>query len=53
MYANVKVSTFAQSLARDLEVFEVAGYKVMRASAIDQFPSSVHIESIVLLQKVR
>ena len=49
----VYISCKPTSLARDLEVFEAAGYKVMRASAIDQFPSSVHIESIVLLQKVR
>ena len=49
----VYISCKPTSLARDLEVFEAAGYKVMRESAIDQFPSSVHIESIVLLQKVR
>ena len=49
----VYISCKPTSLVRDLEVFEAAGYKVMRASAIDQFPSSVHIESIVLLQKVR
>ena len=39
------------SLARYLEVFEAAGYKVKRATAVDQFPNTVHIESMVLLQK--
>ena len=49
----VYISCKPTSLARDLEVFEAAGYKVMRATAVDQFPNTVHIESIVLLQKVR
>lgn len=48
----VYISCKPTSLARDLEVFEAAGYKVMRATAVDQFPNTVHIESIVLIQKV-
>ena len=47
----VYISCKPTSLARDLEVFEVAGYKVKRATAVDQFPNTVHIESMVLLQK--
>lgn len=47
----VYISCKPTSLARDLEVFEAAGYKVKRATAVDQFPNTVHIESIVLLQK--
>lgn len=49
----VYISCKPTSLARDLEVLEAAGYKVMRATAVDQFPNTVHVESIVLLQKVR
>ncbi len=47
----VYISCKPTSLARDLEVFEAAGYKVKRATAVDQFPNTVHIESIVLIQK--
>ena len=45
----VYISCKPTSLARDLEVFEAAGYKVMRATAVDQFPNTVHIETVVLL----
>ena len=34
----VYISCKPTSLARDLEVFEAAGYKVKRATAVDQFP---------------
>lgn len=47
----VYISCKPTSLARDLEVFEAAGHKVKRATAVDQFPNTVHIESIVLIQK--
>ena len=47
----VYISCKPTSLARDLEVFEAAGYKVKRATAVDQFPNTVHIESKVLIQK--
>ena len=47
----VYISCKPTSLARDREVFEAAGYKVKRATAVDQFPNTVHIESMVLLQK--
>ena len=47
----VYISCKPTSLARDLEVFEAAGYKVKRATAVDQFPNKVHIESMVLIQK--
>ena len=47
----VYISCKPTSLARDLKVFEAAGYKVKRATAVDQFPNTVHIESMVLIQK--
>ena len=47
----VYISCKPTSLARDLEVFEAAGYKVKRATAVDQFPNTVHIETVVLLSQ--
>ena len=47
----VYISCKPTSLARDLEVFEAAGYKVKRATAVDQFPNTVHVETVVLLQR--
>ncbi len=49
----VYISCKPTSLARDLEVFEAAGYKVKRATAVDQFPNTVHIETVVLLSQHR
>ena len=45
----VYISCKPTSLARDLEMLQVEGYKVVKAAAIDQFPNTVHVESIVLL----
>ena len=45
----VYISCKPTSLARDLEVFEAAGYKVKRATAVDQFPNTVHVETVVML----
>lgn len=47
----VYISCKPTSLVRDLEVFLACGYEVMRACAIDQFPGTGHVESIVLLQR--
>ena len=47
----VYISCKPTSLARDLEVFEAAGYKVKRATAVDQFPNTVHIETVVLMSR--
>lgn len=49
----VYISCKATSLARDLESFLEAGYRVERACCVDQFVSTVHIESIVLLKKTQ
>ena len=37
------------SLARDLEMMQMAGYRVEKMTAVDQFCETVHVESIVLL----
>lgn len=45
----VYISCKPTSLARDLEMLQEQGYKVVKAAAIDQFPNTNHVESIVLL----
>lgn len=47
----VYISCKPTSLARDLAVFTERGYRVEKACAVDQFVSTVHAESIVLLVK--
>ena len=45
----VYISCKPTSLARDLEMLQEQGYKVVKAAAIDQFPNTNHVETIVLL----
>lgn len=47
----VYVSCKPTSLARDLEVFQARGYKVEKVCPIDEFPGTVHVESVVLLTR--
>ena len=47
----VYISCKPTSLARDLEMLQEQGYKVVKAAAIDQFPNTNHVETIVLIQK--
>lgn len=47
----VYVSCKATSLARDLESFLAAGYRVEKACCVDQFCETVWIETVVLLKK--
>ena len=47
----VYISCKPSSLAGDLVVLQERGYQVIRASAVDQFPNTVHVETIVLLQR--
>ncbi len=49
----VYISCKPTSLARDLEILQARGYKVVRGCAIDQFVNTLHCESIVLLEKVK
>ncbi|WP_026507601.1 class I SAM-dependent RNA methyltransferase [Butyrivibrio sp. MC2013] len=48
----VYVSCKPTSLARDLDIFLDAGYKVDRACAVNQFPGTVHVETVCLLSKL-
>ena len=47
------ISCKPTSLVRDLEVFLERGYEVERAVAVDQFPWTANVESIVLLSKLK
>jgi len=47
----VYVSCKPTSLMRDLASFYEAGYEVKRCCLIDQFPGTVHVETVVLLSK--
>ncbi len=45
----VYISCDPATLARDLAEFEGFGYKATRASAVDMFPRTGHVETVVLL----
>ena len=47
----VYISCKPTSLARDLEMLQEQGYRVEKACAVDMFPNTVHVETIVLIQK--
>lgn len=48
----VYVSCDSATLARDLKYLEGAGYEIRRGRGVDQFPMSVHVESVVLMSRV-
>lgn len=45
------VSCNPATLARDLRMFVDAGYNVLSIQPVDMFPQTVHVETVVLLQK--
>lgn len=49
----VYISCKPTSLVRDLEVLQASGYQVVRASAVDLFPGTYHVETICLLSKLQ
>lgn len=49
----VYISCKTTSLTRDLEVFLERGYVVERAVAVDQFPWTANVETVVLLSKIK
>jgi tRNA/tmRNA/rRNA uracil-C5-methylase (TrmA/RlmC/RlmD family) len=49
----VYISCKPTSLARDLQIFNENGYRVKKACAVDQFPSTVHVEAVALLVRER
>lgn len=49
----VYISCKVTSLARDLEMIQERGYRVVKAVAVDQFVNTVHVECVTLLQRVK
>ena len=47
----VYVSCDPATLARDLKRFSAVGYLAERAQAVDLFPRTAHVETVVLLSK--
>lgn len=45
----VYVSCDPATLGRDVKIFESLGYRAQRACAVDMFPGTRHVESVVLL----
>ena len=49
----VYVSCDSATLARDLKYLTGEGYEVMKGTVVDQFPHTVHVESCVLLTRIK
>lgn len=47
----VYVSCDSATLARDVKYLRERGYEIVKGRAVDQFPHTVHVETIVLIQK--
>lgn len=47
----VYISCKPTSLQRDLEVFLSSGYRIEKAVAVDMFPGTVHVETVVLMSR--
>ena len=47
----VYVSCDPATLGRDVKRFREAGYACRRACAVDMFPGTAHVETVVLLEK--
>ena len=48
----VYISCKMTSLARDLEMMQLAGYRVEKMTAVDQFCETVHVEVVCCLHRV-
>lgn len=49
----VYISCKPTSLVRDLEVLQARGYRVDKVCAVDMFPETVHVETVVLITRVK
>jgi 23S rRNA (uracil1939-C5)-methyltransferase len=47
----IYVSCKPTSLVRDIEILQGRGYKVERVCAVDMFPQTVHVETVVLMSR--
>ena len=48
----VYVSCDPATLARDIKIFREGGYELMKATPVDMFPHSSHVETVVSLSRV-
>ena len=48
----VYVSCDSATLARDLKILQELGYEVKKVRGVDQFPMTVHVETVCLLSKL-
>ncbi len=48
----VYVSCNPSTLARDIKLLEAGGYKLKEVQPVDMFPWSVHVETVIQLQRV-
>ncbi|MDD4690293.1 MAG: 23S rRNA (uracil-5-)-methyltransferase RumA, partial [Eubacteriales bacterium] len=46
----VYVSCNPQTLARDIKILENGGYKLNKVQPVDQFPWTLHVECVILMQ---
>ncbi len=49
VYASCDPAT----LARDLQMFNKLGYNAKKATAVDMFPRTSHVETCVLMSRVK
>lgn len=49
----VYVSCDSATLARDIKYLTANGYRVEKVQPVDQFPETVHVETVVLMSKVK
>ena len=49
----VYISCDPATLARDLKLFSACGYTAVKASAVDMFPRAGHVETAVLMSRVK
>ena len=49
----VYVSCDPATLARDIKLFALKGYKPMEITPVDMFPRTAHVETVVLMSRVR
>ena len=49
----VYVSCDPATLARDIKLFAPHGYKPMEATPVDMFPRTAHVETVVLMSRVK
>ena len=49
----VYVSCNPATLARDIKLFNSCGYELIKAKAVDMFPGTSHVETVVLMSRVK